>query len=1016
MATIVTKNSSTASAVPTTSDLVQGELAVNVTDKRIFTENASTQIVELGTNPSSITTATATVTGTLTANGTFASSNAVITGGSINSTPIGATTPSTIVGSTVTANTGFVGGLTGNVTGNLTGNVTGNVNGNLTGNVTGNVTASSGTTTLNDLVVNGTADFTNTKLTNITTPTVGTDAANKSYVDDTVAAVIDSAPAALDTLNELAAALGDDANFAGTVTTALATKLPLAGGTMTGAIAMGTSKITGLGNPTSAQDAATKTYVDTADALKLNLTGGTMSGAIAMGTNKITGVGNPTLAQDAATKDYVDDILGSATSAATSAAAAATSASNAATSASNAASSATASANSASAAAASYDAFDDRYLGDKASDPTLDNDGNALLTGALYFNTTSDVMKVYDGSAWNIAAISSTSPTFTGTVTADGLSLNSGSTSNLVFNRVSSASPFGGISIQSNLSGTTYYSGEINHFNGDWRIKTQPTSSTDSGLVRMIVGSGGDISFYEDTGTTPKFFWDASAESLGIGTTSPFFTVAGRSSLSVNGTSSSILAFGKGGSSENYILADAGGFTIANTSATLPTRFFNNGAERMRIDSSGNVGIGTVSSAWQTTSNRRALELGFAGNGLYSYGSGNINMSGAAYFDGAWKYASTGISPAYYNQSGGSHSWYTATTGTAGNAISFSEVMRIDSSGNVGIGTSSPDQRLTISGTTTQQIKIIATEDGTDMRVGASSFSSGSGFVGTVSNHPVTFITNNTERMRIDSGNLLIGQSTTVNPAGANISGIGLSSTGYISATRDGDFSANFNRKTSDGTIVQFNKDGSVVGSIGTSGGAVTIGKGITTLKYLDSLDTIHPNGTGSGSDGLTSLGWSNNRFKDLYLGGGVYLGGTVAANQLDDYEEGDYDVTITCGTSGTVTLNSSFNRSQYTKVGRMVHVSGFVAVSSVSSPVGLFTMSLPFTPASLTDRAGDSVVSLVLQNVSSANVSDFVATINEGSAFMHVQLGDATTLQNDSANQLQANTYISFSATYAAA
>jgi hypothetical protein len=423
MATIVTKNSSTASAVPTTSDLVQGELAVNVTDKRIFTENASTQIVELGTNPSSITTATATVTGTLTANGTFASSNAVITGGSINSTPIGATTPSTIVGSTVTANTGFVGGLTGNVTGNLTGNVTGNVNGNLTGNVTGNVTASSGTTTLNDLVVNGTADFTNTKLTNITTPTVGTDAANKSYVDDTVAAVIDSAPAALDTLNELAAALGDDANFAGTVTTALATKLPLAGGTMTGAIAMGTSKITGLGNPTSAQDAATKTYVDTADALKLNLTGGTMSGAIAMGTNKITGVGNPTLAQDAATKDYVDDILGSATSAATSAAAASTSASNAATSASNAASSATASANSASAAAASYDAFDDRYLGDKASDPTLDNDGNALLTGALYFNTTSDVMKVYDGSAWNIAAISSASPTFTGTVTADGLSL-----------------------------------------------------------------------------------------------------------------------------------------------------------------------------------------------------------------------------------------------------------------------------------------------------------------------------------------------------------------------------------------------------------------------------------------------------------------------------------------------------------------------------------------------------------------------------------------------------------------
>jgi hypothetical protein len=418
MATIVTKNSSTASAVPTTSDLVQGELAVNVTDKRIFTENASTQIVELGTNPSSITTATATVTGTLTANGTFASSNAVLTGGTVNGIVIGGSTPQAITGTTVTASTGFVGGLTGNVTGNLTGNVTGNVAGNLTGNVTGNVTASSGTTTLNDLVVNGTADFTNTKLTNVVTPTAGTDAANKSYVDDTVAAVIDSAPAALDTLNELAAALGDDANFAGTVTTALATKLPLAGGTMTGAIAMGTAKITGLGDPTSAQDAATKTYVDTQDATKLSTTGGTMSGAIAMGTNKITGLGTPTDAADATTKAYTDSILGSATSAATSAAAAATSASNAATSASNAATSATAASDSASAAASSaseaatsYDNFDDRYLGQKASDPTLDNDGDALLTGAIYFNTTDDKMKVYTGSAWADVAPVATSVT-----------------------------------------------------------------------------------------------------------------------------------------------------------------------------------------------------------------------------------------------------------------------------------------------------------------------------------------------------------------------------------------------------------------------------------------------------------------------------------------------------------------------------------------------------------------------------------------------------------------------------
>ena len=92
-------------------------------------------------------------------------------------------------------------------------------------------------------------------------------------------------------------------------------------------------------------------------------------------------------------------------------------------SASNASTSETNALNSANAAASSYDQFDDRYLGDKASDPTLDNDGNALLTGALYFNTTTDVMRVYNGSAWQDTAISPNSPTFTGTVTADGLSL-----------------------------------------------------------------------------------------------------------------------------------------------------------------------------------------------------------------------------------------------------------------------------------------------------------------------------------------------------------------------------------------------------------------------------------------------------------------------------------------------------------------------------------------------------------------------------------------------------------------
>jgi len=211
-----------------------------------------------------------------------------------------------------------------------------------------------------------------------------TQVATTAFVKTAVDNVINAAPGALDTLDELAAALGDDANFATTVTNSIATKLALAGGTMTGNIAMGTNKVTGLGTPTSNTDAATKAYADT----MLPLAGGTMTGAIAMGTNKITGLGTPTANTDAATKAYADAIGTAVAADAASAAASAT------------------------AAAASYDSFDDRYLGAKASAPSTDNDGNALVAGALYWNTTTGAMQVWDSgtSAWEgiTSAVSST--------------------------------------------------------------------------------------------------------------------------------------------------------------------------------------------------------------------------------------------------------------------------------------------------------------------------------------------------------------------------------------------------------------------------------------------------------------------------------------------------------------------------------------------------------------------------------------------------------------------------------
>lgn len=82
--------------------------------------------------------------------------------------------------------------------------------------------------------------------------------------------------------------------------------LATSGGTMTGNIAMSGNKITGLGTPTSSDDAATKSYADSSSSNKLPLAGGTMSGAIAMGSNKITGLATPTDSADAVTKSYAD--------------------------------------------------------------------------------------------------------------------------------------------------------------------------------------------------------------------------------------------------------------------------------------------------------------------------------------------------------------------------------------------------------------------------------------------------------------------------------------------------------------------------------------------------------------------------------------------------------------------------------------------------------------------------------------------------------------------------------------
>ena len=357
---------------------------------------------------------------TITATGLSILPSVNIDGGAIDGTSVGATVPSSGAFTTLSASN-----ITGPLTGNVTGNVTGDLTGDVVGNVSGNISAVTGTSSFNNVTINGSLDMvagTSATVTNLSTPVNASDAATKAYVDTGIANLIDSAPGTLDTLNELAAALGDDANFATTTTNALATKLPLAGGTMTGNIAFSSGKVTGLPTPTTASDASTKSYTDDNFLAK---TGGALSGALDMGTNKITSSYVPTIDADVANKLYVDGVAGSADAAAASAAAALTSENNAATSETNASNSASAALASENASATLYDSFDDRYLGAKASDPTLDNDGDALITGALYFNTTSGDMKVYSGSAWLDAYTSITGQTLDQVTTTGNTTTNS---------------------------------------------------------------------------------------------------------------------------------------------------------------------------------------------------------------------------------------------------------------------------------------------------------------------------------------------------------------------------------------------------------------------------------------------------------------------------------------------------------------------------------------------------------------------------------------------------------------
>jgi hypothetical protein len=152
------------------------------------------------------------------------------------------------------------------------------------------------------------------------------------------------------------------------------------------------------------------------------------------------------------------------------------------------------------------------------------------------------------------------------------------------------------------------------------------------------------------------------------------------------------------------------------------------------------------------------------------------------------------------------------------------------------------------------------------------------------------------------------------------------------------------------------------VGSIGTAGGNLIVQgnplTGKTGIKF-GGAEWI-PQDTGANSDGGVDLGGSSYRFKDLYLSGGVYLGGTGVDNKLDDYESGSWTPALQAGSGSFGSITYTIQRGRYVKTGSHVWMGFEITVNTFSIGTATSYVNLtgfPFSRPELEDQYGSGVV-----------------------------------------------------------
>ena len=398
--------------------------------------------------------------------------------------------------------------------------------------------------------------------------------------------------------------------------------------------------------------------------------------------------------------------------------------------------------------------------------------------------------------------------------------------------------------------------------NGGALIVETRTDAGVAGADRFRAESNGDISFYDNAGNQ-KFFWDSSAESLGIGTDSPN-SYSGYTTLTLNhATNGSLIDFELNGTLVGEVYTQDANTFAQQAVGARALAFRTNSTERLKISSSGAVGIGISNPTEKLTvvNSSSGIVGRFTNNINQTLDLGVVSGSGAA----------GGV---YYNS---------ANSGYHRFQVGGSTKLIIDGSGRVGIGTTSPSATgwgsanpvlqlsgtqplLSLKDTDTGEFQIANTQQALYFWDSAAS----------------------STRMVIDaSGNLMVGKTTSAIATEGTFIGGG-SNNGLVEITRDGSVPLRVNRTTNHGQMIRCDKDGVIHGRMGTGGSYFylaggTAGSTHSGIRFVNNGSQRPCTSTGGNLDNTVTWGASVARWEEIFVVNGTI--NTSDRNEKQDIE-----------------------------------------------------------------------------------------------------------------------------------